>query len=75
MWCSHFTAGSVPQEVAIQTIKKVLTMLPLSNRITIKYLFKFLHKISLQAEVNKMTPANIAIVFSVNVFRPEVWKP
>ena len=45
-------------------------MLPLSHRIVLKYLARFLHRVSLEANTNKMTPANIAIVFAPNLLKP-----
>lgn len=54
----------------VETLQKVLTMLPRANRIVLKYLVAFLHKVSLKREINKMSPANIAIVFCPNLLKP-----
>lgn len=45
-------------------------MLPRANRIVLKYLVEFLHRVSLKREINKMGPENIAIVFCPNLLKP-----
>ena len=62
--------SAVPKESQIETLKSVLTMLPRSHRIVLKYLLAFLVKVSKKSEINKMTPANIAIVFAPNLLKP-----
>lgn len=64
-------SASVPEEVLGDTIRKVLTMLPMSHRIILKYLVSFLCRVSQSQDINKMTPANIAIVFAPNLLKPE----
>ena len=51
-------------------VKQALASMPLANRITIKYLMRFLCTVSKKSDINKMTPANIAIVFAPNILRP-----
>lgn len=48
----------------------MLTELPETVRIVLKYLCKFLLVVSEKSDINKMTPSNIAIVFAPNIFRP-----
>ena len=52
-----------------QTIRKVLTMMPMANRIVTKYLISFLQRVTQKSEVNKMTPDNLAIVFCPNLLK------
>eukprot|EP01089_Gocevia_fonbrunei_P002462 TRINITY_DN12428_c0_g1_i1.p1 TRINITY_DN12428_c0_g1~~TRINITY_DN12428_c0_g1_i1.p1 ORF type:complete len:321 (-),score=55.40 TRINITY_DN12428_c0_g1_i1:84-1046(-) len=52
------------------SIKKVLTFLPHSHKMVLKFLIQLLIKISKRSDVNKMTPENISIVFASNVLRP-----
>ena len=59
-----------PGEHFNETIKRVITMLPFTHRIILKYLCKFLKRVSKSSEINKMTPANIAIVFAPNLLKP-----
>jgi len=61
---------AVPPEVAVEKVKSVLKLLPIGNRITVKYLVRFLSHVSKSSDVNKMTPSNIAIVFSPNLLKP-----
>lgn len=45
----------------------LLKKLPRKNQIVLKYLFGFLLEVSRSAEVNKMTPSNLGIVFGPNL--------
>ena len=46
-------------------------MLPRSHRVILKYLLTFLNNVSKKSDINKMKPANIAIVFAPNLLKPE----
>ena len=45
----------------------MVNKLPKNNHTNVKYLVKFLAKLSAKSDVNKMTPGNIAIVFGPNL--------
>jgi len=50
----------------------VLHQLPKNNSLVLGYLLKFLHQFSEFAVETKMTIANLAMVFSPNIIRPQV---
>lgn len=54
-----------------QCIKKVIRYLPPANNKLLKILCNFLHKITLNSKLTKMTSANLAIVFAPNLLRPQ----
>ena len=54
----------------IEAIRKVLTMLPRTNRIIFKYIARLMYEVTLRSETNKMTAENIAIVFAPNLLKP-----
>ncbi|XP_067935255.1 rho GTPase-activating protein 17-like [Watersipora subatra] len=56
----------------LQELWRVVDKLPPANLVNVRYLIKFLWKLSEKQAVNKMTPANIAIVFGPNLLWPEV---
>uniref|UniRef100_A0A8C6M340 Rho GTPase-activating protein 17 n=1 Tax=Nothobranchius furzeri TaxID=105023 RepID=A0A8C6M340_NOTFU len=51
----------------LQALWLVCDKLPKSNKNNLRYLVKFLAKLALESEVNKMTPSNIAIVLGPNL--------
>lgn len=55
----------------IAAMKGTLQRMPEMFRIIFKYLITFLRMVSLKADINKMTPSNIAIVFAPNILRPK----
>jgi len=63
-------AASVPESMEIEAIRKVLTMLPRTNRIIFKYIARLMYEVTLRSETNKMTAENIAIVFAPNLLKP-----
>ena len=58
------------QSAAVAKVKELLAQLPICNRIILKYLLQFLMRVSSKADINKMTPSNISIVFSPNLLKP-----
>lgn len=48
----------------------MLPLLPKSYRIILKYLVGFLVRVTAKQAINKMGPANIAIVFAPNLLKP-----
>jgi hypothetical protein len=55
----------------LQALWKVVQNLPDQNRENLRYLVKFLKRLSDHQDVNKMSPANIAIVIGPNL----LWSP
>ncbi|KAJ5077633.1 rho/rac/cdc gtpase-activating protein [Anaeramoeba ignava] len=56
----------------LDRIKKVLhEMLPIGRQALLKYLMNFLYNVSQRVEANKMSAANLAIVFGPNILRHE----
>jgi len=53
----------------VQNVKQILKTLPEPNRVVIRYLFEFLHRVTQNAEVNKMHANNLAIVFAPTLLR------
>ena len=51
-------------------MNKTLQKLPQLNRDTTKALLNFLGHVTIFEDDNKMTPKNLAIVFSPNLFKP-----
>ncbi|XP_022244831.1 rho GTPase-activating protein 44-like [Limulus polyphemus] len=64
-------AKTVDPEARLQALWQVLHQLPEANRNNLRYIIKFLAKLATYAEVNKMSPQNIAIVFAPNL----IWGP
>ncbi|GLH02895.1 Rho GTPase-activating protein 17 [Gryllus bimaculatus] len=54
-------------EARLQALWQVVQKLPQANFNNLKYLIRFLHVLSQNHEVNKMTPQNIAIVIAPNL--------
>ena len=53
-------------------MKAAMAELPQNCTVVLEYLIRFLIPIAANHEVNKMTPANLGVVFGPNVFRPLV---
>jgi hypothetical protein len=68
-WLTLATIESVPDRVL--AAKKLLLRLPQSHRGLARFLFGFLHRVSLGSEKNKMSAQNLSIVFTPNVLRRE----
>uniref|UniRef100_A0A3Q2PVA4 Rho GTPase-activating protein 17 n=1 Tax=Fundulus heteroclitus TaxID=8078 RepID=A0A3Q2PVA4_FUNHE len=61
-------ASSVPDpDKRLQALWLVCDQLPKSNKNNLRYLVKFLARLALDSEVNKMTPSNISIVLGPNL--------
>ncbi|XP_051928021.1 rho GTPase-activating protein 17a isoform X5 [Hippocampus zosterae] len=61
-------ACSLPDsDTRLQALWLVCDKLPKNNKTNLRYLVKFLAKLSQDSEVNKMTPSNIAIVLGPNL--------
>eukprot|EP01104_Vermistella_antarctica_P009740 TRINITY_DN2527_c0_g1_i1.p1 TRINITY_DN2527_c0_g1~~TRINITY_DN2527_c0_g1_i1.p1 ORF type:complete len:606 (+),score=131.74 TRINITY_DN2527_c0_g1_i1:253-2070(+) len=58
-------------EHMVKTVKKTLGFLPVGIMMVVKFLMKFLHFVTQHADQNKMTPSNMAIVFSPTLLRPQ----
>ncbi|ORX46776.1 RhoGAP-domain-containing protein [Hesseltinella vesiculosa] len=50
-------------------IKSILHVLPKPNVKVLEYLMHHLNRVSLQSDVNKMEPSNLALIFSVGLLR------
>ncbi|KAL0964914.1 hypothetical protein UPYG_G00274330 [Umbra pygmaea] len=60
----------VESSLRVTACKRMIEKLPEQNYIVLKYLLCFLHMVSLQSVVNKMSPSNLACVFAVNLSWP-----
>ncbi|KAJ8983854.1 hypothetical protein NQ317_016459 [Molorchus minor] len=58
------------QENQMEIVKSIIQKLPQENKDNLSYLFHFLHKCTQHSE-NKMSPSNLAIVFSPNLLWTE----
>ena len=56
---------------AVIKLRQVINSLPTKNQVIIKYLCGFLVSVSILGNVNKMTCANLAIVFGPNLLYPQ----
>eukprot|EP01103_Thecamoeba_quadrilineata_P020804 TRINITY_DN913_c0_g1_i1.p1 TRINITY_DN913_c0_g1~~TRINITY_DN913_c0_g1_i1.p1 ORF type:complete len:674 (+),score=152.93 TRINITY_DN913_c0_g1_i1:69-2090(+) len=65
------TTEIIDDQGRLEAIKENLDRLPESNRQLLGELLALLHEISLQYEVNRMDPHNLAIVLSPNL----IWEP
>uniref|UniRef100_A0A4W4H6H4 Rho GTPase activating protein 8 n=1 Tax=Electrophorus electricus TaxID=8005 RepID=A0A4W4H6H4_ELEEL len=54
----------------VSRCKRIVESLPEHNFIVVKYLVCFLHMVSQESIVNKMSPSNLACVFGVNLAWP-----
>ncbi|XP_047399006.1 rho GTPase-activating protein 44 isoform X5 [Sciurus carolinensis] len=59
------------QEKRLQALWNACEKLPKANHNNIRYLIKFLSKLSEYQDVNKMTPSNMAIVLGPNLLWPQ----
>lgn len=57
-------------EDKLRALWNVIHALPEGNRINLRYLIKFLAKVSSFSEYNRMNPANLSIVFGPNLLKP-----
>ncbi|XP_071388960.1 rho GTPase-activating protein 8-like [Centroberyx affinis] len=60
----------VESSLRVTRCKEIVESLPEHNFIVLKYLLSFLHMVSLESIVNKMSPSNLACVFGVNLLWP-----
>lgn len=68
LYSEWMTASKIVQsDTRLQAIWEVLHKLPQINYDNLRYLIKFLAKLSTNCDVNKMTPQNIAIVIAPNL--------
>jgi hypothetical protein len=69
---SHcFITTEIPKEgEVIVKLKEILKTLPMTIRITFKYLIHFIQTVSKHVHMNFMTTANLAIVFAPNLLYP-----
>uniref|UniRef100_A0A6B2LDB3 Rho-GAP domain-containing protein n=1 Tax=Arcella intermedia TaxID=1963864 RepID=A0A6B2LDB3_9EUKA len=65
---SYCLLGSY-QEVDIEAIAQLISTLPATNKLVLQKLLHLLFKISLKNEINKMTPANLAVCLATNVLK------
>ncbi|XP_032945135.1 rho GTPase-activating protein 44 isoform X5 [Rhinolophus ferrumequinum] len=59
------------QDKRLQALWNACEKLPKANHTNIRYLIKFLSKLSEYQDVNKMTPSNMAIVLGPNLLWPQ----
>lgn len=59
----------------MEALREGLTTLPPVHQSVLKYLLKFLTRLSALAAVNKMSPSNIAIVIGPTLFQPKAEDP
>jgi hypothetical protein len=58
------------EEQRNETYTKLLNDLPELNAIAIRFLFEFLHRVSHNSDVNKMTATNLGVCFGPSLLRP-----
>uniref|UniRef100_A0A3Q3FKV7 Rho GTPase activating protein 8 n=2 Tax=Labrus bergylta TaxID=56723 RepID=A0A3Q3FKV7_9LABR len=61
---------SVESSLRVSRCKQIIESLPEQNFIVTKFLLCFLHMVSQESIVNKMSPSNLACVFGVNLLWP-----
>ncbi|KAM6962152.1 LOW QUALITY PROTEIN: rho GTPase-activating protein 8-like [Tautogolabrus adspersus] len=61
---------SVESSLRVSRCKQIIESLPEQNFIVTKFLLCFLHTVSQESIVNKMSPSNLACVFGVNLLWP-----
>lgn len=61
---------SVESSLRATRCKQLIESLPEHNFIVLKFLFGFLHMVSQESIINKMSASNLACVFGVNLFWP-----
>jgi len=62
-------------DAAVSALSDAIHQLPCANYDLLRYLCEFLHSVAQCSEVNRMTSANLATVFSACVIKPEVDDP
>uniref|UniRef100_A0AAX7UUH0 Rho GTPase activating protein 8 n=1 Tax=Astatotilapia calliptera TaxID=8154 RepID=A0AAX7UUH0_ASTCA len=60
----------VESSLRVTRCKQIVESLPEHNFIVAKYLLCFLHQVSQESIINKMSPSNLACVFGVNLVWP-----
>uniref|UniRef100_A0A3Q0RMZ0 Rho GTPase activating protein 8 n=1 Tax=Amphilophus citrinellus TaxID=61819 RepID=A0A3Q0RMZ0_AMPCI len=60
----------VESSLRVSRCKQIMESLPEHNFIVAKYLLCFLHQVSQESIINKMSPSNLACVFGVNLVWP-----
>uniref|UniRef100_A0A8C5B7W2 Rho GTPase activating protein 8 n=1 Tax=Gadus morhua TaxID=8049 RepID=A0A8C5B7W2_GADMO len=60
----------VESSLRVSRCKQIVESLPEHNREVLKYLVTFLHMVSVESIVNKMSPSNLACVLGVNLLWP-----
>ncbi|CAL8278295.1 unnamed protein product [Gadus morhua 'NCC'] len=60
----------VESSLRVSRCKQIVESLPDHNREVLKYLVTFLHMVSVESIVNKMSPSNLACVLGVNLLWP-----
>ncbi|KAI1882195.1 hypothetical protein AGOR_G00248190 [Albula goreensis] len=61
---------NVESSLRVTTVKEAIETIPEHNYIVLKYLVCFLHMVSRESIINKMSPSNLACVFAVNLVWP-----
>nr|XP_023647284.1 rho GTPase-activating protein 8 isoform X1 [Paramormyrops kingsleyae] len=61
---------SIESSLRVTTCKRMVEHLPEHNFLVLKYLICFLHMVSQESIINKMSPSNLACVFGVNLIWP-----
>jgi hypothetical protein len=59
------------ENMMAEELRRLLDQLPAHNQELWREVVYFLHEITLQADVNKMSPVNLGIVWGPNVFWDE----
>ena len=59
------------EDKRVRFVSKAITQLPPVNRTLLKALLELLQKVAAHSSANKMTPANLAIVFAPSIIRAE----
>jgi len=54
---------------ALDRLRAALERLPAAHRDTVTLLFRHLHRVAQRSSVNKMTPANLGVVFGPTLLR------
>ncbi|XP_036376007.1 rho GTPase-activating protein 8-like isoform X2 [Megalops cyprinoides] len=60
----------VETSLRVTKVKQMIESIPEHNYIVLKYLVCFLHMVSQESIINKMSPSNLACVFAVNLIWP-----
>lgn len=72
MFIRIFLVAIADHEARMACIKKCIKFLPQRNQNIVFYLMTFLHTVAQKADENKMSHANLAIVFAPNLLRPKM---